>query len=90
MTGRRHDRDQTAAAREVLRGHVVVAEKRCEDALNELKAARTQLQTKISEGAGVFGRSRLRRQLREATRSARHALDTWQELGAAYLEGARR
>ena len=82
-------RDQTTAAREVLRGHVVVAEKRCEDALNELKAARAALQAKISEGAGLIGRSRLRRQLREATRSARQALDQWQELGAAYLERAQ-
>ena len=82
-------RDQTAAAREVLRVHVVAAEKRCEEALNELKTARANLQTKISEGAGMIGRSRLRRKLREATRSARHALDQWQELGAAYLERAR-
>jgi stearoyl-CoA desaturase (delta-9 desaturase) len=83
-------RDQTAAAGEVLRAHVVAAEKRCEEALNELKAARANLQARISEGAGVIGRSRLRRQLREATRSARHALDTWQALGAAYLESATR
>ncbi|MDH3816420.1 MAG: fatty acid desaturase, partial [Acidobacteriota bacterium] len=81
--------DQTAAAREALREHVVAAEKRCEEALAELKIARADLQAKISEGAGVIGRSRLRRQLREATRSARHALDTWQELGAAYLEGTQ-
>ncbi|MBD3852479.1 MAG: fatty acid desaturase, partial [Acidobacteria bacterium] len=83
-------RDQTAAARETLREHVVAAENRCEEALAELKIARANLQTKISEGAGVIGRSRLRRQLREATRSARHALDTWQELGAAYLKSATR
>jgi stearoyl-CoA desaturase (delta-9 desaturase) len=80
-------RDQTAAAREVLREHVVAAEKRCEEALIELKTARANLQAKISEGAGVIGRSQLRRKLREATRSARHALDTWQALGAAYLDG---
>ena len=83
-------RDQTAAARETLREHVVAAENRCEEALAELKIARANLQAKISEGAGVIGRSRLRRQLREATRSARRALDTWQELGAAYLKSATR
>jgi hypothetical protein len=82
-------RDQTAAAREALRGHVVAAEKRCEEALRDLKAARANLQATISEGAGVIGRSQVRRQLREAARSARHALDTWQALGAAYLERAQ-
>ena len=79
-------RNQTAAAREVLRGHVVAAERACEDALAELKAARDTLQAKISEGVGVIGRSEVRRKLRRASRSARRALDTWQELGAAYLE----
>jgi stearoyl-CoA desaturase (delta-9 desaturase) len=81
-------RDQTAAAREVLRGHIVAAEKACEDALAELKAARDNLQAKISEGAGVIGRSQVRRQLRRASRSARRELEAWQELGAAYLESA--
>jgi stearoyl-CoA desaturase (delta-9 desaturase) len=81
-------RDQTAIAHEVLRGHIVAAEKACEDALAELKAARDNLQAGISEGAGVIGRIQVRRKLREATRSARRALDTWQELGAAYLETA--
>jgi stearoyl-CoA desaturase (delta-9 desaturase) len=81
-------RDQTAAAREVLRVHVVAAERRCEEALAELKAARDNLQAKISEGVGVIERSEVRRRLREATRSARRALDAWQELGAAYLESA--
>ena len=81
-------RDQAAATREVLREHVVAAEKRCEDALAELKAARANLQAKISEGVGVFERSQVQRKLRVATRSARHALDQWQALGAAYLESA--
>jgi stearoyl-CoA desaturase (delta-9 desaturase) len=81
-------RGQTAAAREALRLHVIAAEKRCEEALNELKATRTHLQARISEGVGVFERSPVRRRLRQATRSARHALDTWQALGAAYLESA--
>jgi stearoyl-CoA desaturase (delta-9 desaturase) len=81
-------RDQTAAARETLREHVVAAEKRCEEALDELKAARANLQAKISEGVGVIGRSQLRRKLRKATRSARNALNAWQHLGAAYLETA--
>ena len=93
-------RDYTAAARkavreliassprEVLREHVVAAEKRCEEALGELKTARDNLQAKIAEGVGVIGRSRMRRNLREASRSARRALDQWQALGAAYLEAA--
>jgi stearoyl-CoA desaturase (delta-9 desaturase) len=93
-------RDQTAVARdavreliatgppEALRVHIVAAEQRCEEALNELKAARANLQTKISEGVGVFGRSQMRRNFREAKRSACHALDQWQSLGQAYLEAA--
>jgi stearoyl-CoA desaturase (delta-9 desaturase) len=81
-------RDQTAAAHDVLRGHIVAAEKACEDALAELKAARANLQAKISEGVGVIGRIQVRRKLREATRSARRSLDAWQELGATYLESA--
>jgi stearoyl-CoA desaturase (delta-9 desaturase) len=81
-------RDQTAATREVLRGHIIAAEKACEEALSELKAARDNLQAKISEEVGVIGRNRMRRKLRAASRSARRALDSWQELGAAYLEEA--
>jgi hypothetical protein len=81
-------RDQTAAAREVLRGHIVAAERACEEALAELRVARDNLQAKISEGAGVIGRSQVRRRLRRASRSARRALEAWQELGAAYLESA--
>jgi stearoyl-CoA desaturase (delta-9 desaturase) len=81
-------RDQTAAARESLREHLVAAERRCEEALSELKTARTNLQAKIAEGTGVIGRSEMRRKLRRATRSARRALETWQELGATYLESA--
>jgi hypothetical protein len=93
-------RDRTAAARkavheliassprEVLRGHLVTAEKRCEEALSDLKTARNSLQAKIAEGVGVIGRSQVRRALREAKVSARRALDTWQTLGRAYLEAA--
>ena len=93
-------RDRTVAARkavqelitssphEVLRGHLVAAEKRCEEALSDLKTARDNLQTKIAEGVGVIGRIQVRRKLREASRSARRAIDTWQTLGRAYLEAA--
>ena len=81
-------RDQTAAAREALRGHIVAAEKACEEALAELKIARANLQAKITEGVGVIERSPVRRKLREAKRSAKRAIDAWQELGAAYLESA--
>jgi stearoyl-CoA desaturase (delta-9 desaturase) len=81
-------RDQTAVAREVLRGHIVAAEKACEEALAELKNARATLQAKISEGAGIIERSPVRKNLREARRSARRALAQWQELGAAYIESA--
>ena len=84
-------RDQTAAAREVLRVHVVAAEKRCEEALNELKAARANLQSKISEGAGVIGRSRVAAPAsRSEPLSPKRTRYRWQELGAAYLEGATR
>jgi hypothetical protein len=74
--------------REVLREHIVAAEQACEHALAELRAARDTLQATISEGAGVIGRSRVRRKLRAASRSARGALRAWQELGAAYLESS--
>jgi stearoyl-CoA desaturase (delta-9 desaturase) len=81
-------RDHTAAAQASLREHVVAAEKRCEQALQDLEAARVSLHAKISEGAGVIGRSQVRRNLRQARRAAQHALQHWQELGAAYLETA--
>jgi hypothetical protein len=70
--------------------HVVAAERRCEEALAELKAARDNLQAKISEGVGVIERSEVRRRLREATRSARRALDAWQELNSAWTFICRR
>ena len=78
----------TSSPHEVLRGHLVAAEKRCEEALSDLKTARDNLQTKIAEGVGVIGRIQVRRKLREASRSARRAIDTWQTLGRAYLEAA--
>ena len=93
-------RDRTAAARkavqeliassprEVLREHLIAAEKSCEEALSDLKTARDNLQAKITEGVGVIGRTQVRRALREAKVSARRALDTWQTLGRAYLEAA--
>ncbi len=71
---------------ETLRDHVVAAERRCEEALNELKAARTRLQTMIGEGTGIFGRRHIRRQVREARRSVNGALTRWQSLGRAYLD----
>ncbi len=73
---------------ESLRIHILAAEARCEEALAEVKKARANLQAVMAEGAGVFARRHLRRRLREANRSARAALDQWQALGAAYLEGA--
>ncbi len=74
--------------REVLREHLVAAEQRCEKALGELKAARGELQARISEGAGLIARSEFRRQLRRASRSARQELDAWQALGRVYIEAA--
>jgi stearoyl-CoA desaturase (delta-9 desaturase) len=71
---------------ETLRDHVVAAEKRCEEALTELKAARTHLQALIGEGAGIFARRHIRRQVREARRSVHDALRRWQSLGRAYLD----
>lgn len=71
---------------ETLRDHVVAAERRCEEALTELKAARTRLQALIGEGAGVFARRHIRRQVREAKRSVHDALKRWQTLGRAYLD----
>jgi len=91
-------RNRTAATREAvreliatgtpeaLRDHVVAAERRCEEALAELKAARTNLQAVISEGAGVFARRHLRRRVRETRRSVQRALSRWQFLGRAYLD----
>jgi stearoyl-CoA desaturase (delta-9 desaturase) len=80
--------DAQDAVRLALQEKLVTAEHRCEEALQELQAARATLQTKISDGVGVFERSPLRRRLREAQRSAREALDHWQELGRAYIEAA--
>jgi stearoyl-CoA desaturase (delta-9 desaturase) len=77
-----------SSPREVLREHFVAAEARCEEALGDLKTARGNLQAKIAEGVGVLGRSQVRRTLRQANRSARRALATWQRLGTAYLEAA--
>ena len=73
---------------EALRGHILVAERRCEEALAEVKKARANLQAVMAEGAGVFARRHLRRKLREANRSACAAVEQWQALGAAYLEVA--
>ncbi len=81
-------RHQTAAAQAALREHVVAAEKRCEQALQDLEAARVSLHAKISEGASIVGRSQVRRNLREARRAAHRALRQWESLGAAYLETA--
>jgi stearoyl-CoA desaturase (delta-9 desaturase) len=77
-----------ASPREVLREHVVAAEKHCEHALAELKAARDNLQAKIAEEVGLIAHIQVRRKLRAATRSARRALAAWQKLGTAYLESA--
>jgi stearoyl-CoA desaturase (delta-9 desaturase) len=73
---------------EMLREHVVAAERRCEEALAELKAARTRLQKMTGEGTGPFARRKLRRQMREAKRSVREALNRWQSLGRAYLDAS--
>jgi stearoyl-CoA desaturase (delta-9 desaturase) len=92
--------DRTAAARkavreliasgprEALREHIVSAEKACEEALSELRAARDKLQAMIADGVGVIERSPVRRKLREEARSARRALRHWHELGRAYIEAA--
>jgi stearoyl-CoA desaturase (delta-9 desaturase) len=78
----------TESARDALREHLIAAEKRCEEALAEVKRTRAELQAMAANGAGVFSRRHLRRKLRQANRSARAALDQWQELGRAYLEAA--
>jgi len=73
--------------RQALRESILAAERRCEEALADLKAARTSLQATIAEGTGFAARRHLRRRVREAKRSAHEALQHWQELGRAYLEG---
>ncbi len=75
-----------SAPPETLRAHILAAEKRCEEALQDLKAARTSLQTLIGDGASLVTRRRLQRRFREAQRAVRAALDHWQALGRAYLE----
>jgi stearoyl-CoA desaturase (delta-9 desaturase) len=70
----------------VLREHIVAAERTCEEALVELKTARTQLQAMVGEGTGIFARRHLRRRVREARHSLRNALSRWQSLGGAYLD----
>jgi stearoyl-CoA desaturase (delta-9 desaturase) len=79
---------QTTAAGEALQEHFIAAEKRCEEALAELRTARTSLQAMIADGASVVSRRHLRRRLRVAKRSARQAMHQWQTLGRAYLEQA--
>ncbi len=73
---------------ELLREHIVAAESACEEALAELKAARTHLQTLVGDGVGIFARRHLRRQMREAKRSVNDALTRWQVLGRAYLDAS--
>jgi hypothetical protein len=73
--------------RQALRESILAAERRCEEALADLKHARTSLQATIAEGTGFAARRRLRRRVREAKRSAHEALQHWQALGRAYLEG---
>jgi hypothetical protein len=75
-----------SAPPEALRAHILAAEKRCEEALAELKAARTSLQTVLRDGVSRASRRQFRRQLRVAQRAARNALEHWQILGRAYLE----
>jgi hypothetical protein len=70
----------------VLRDSIVAAEHRCEEALADLKHARTALQSALTEGTGFLSRRHLRRSFREARRSAHEAIEHWQELGSAYLE----
>jgi stearoyl-CoA desaturase (delta-9 desaturase) len=74
------------ATHRALREHLVAAEQRCEVALAEVKRNRAELQAMVADGAGVLSRRHLRRRLRQANRSARAAVDHWQELGRAYLE----
>jgi stearoyl-CoA desaturase (delta-9 desaturase) len=76
------------SARDTLHEHLMAAEVRCEEALSEVKRTRAELQAMVSDGAGVFSRRHLRRKLRQANRSARAALDQWQEIGRAYIEAA--
>lgn len=75
-----------SAPPEALRAHILAAEKRCEEALAELKAARTSLQTVLRDGVSRTSRRQLRRQLRAAQRAAHSALEHWQSLGRAYRE----
>lgn len=75
-----------SAPPEALRAHILAAERRCEEALDELKAARAALQAKIAEGASLVSRHRLRRRLRRDHRAVRAAFEHWQALGRAYLE----
>ena len=69
-----------------MRESILAAERRCEEALADLKHARTSLQATIAQGTGFTARRQLRKRFREARRSAQAALEHWQELGGAYLE----
>jgi len=73
---------------QVLRESILAAERRCEEALADLKHARTAFQAALSDGMGVLSRRHLRKRLREARRSAHEAFEHWQALGRAYLEAA--
>ncbi len=75
-----------SAPPEALRAHILAAEKCCETALEELKAARTGLQAMIAEGASLVARRQLRRRSRAAQRAVHTALEHWRNLGRAYLE----
>jgi stearoyl-CoA desaturase (delta-9 desaturase) len=73
---------------QTLRESILAAERRCEEALAELKHARTALQATLADGADFLSRRQLRRRYREAKRSAHEAFEHWRDLGRAYLEGA--
>jgi len=72
-------------ARALLAERLVAAEAACDEALAELTRVRQGFQTAVSADGRRRSVRQLKRQLREARRSAETALEQWRELGEAYV-----
>jgi stearoyl-CoA desaturase (delta-9 desaturase) len=73
-------------ARTAINEHIAVAERRIDEALGELRAARERWQAAIRDPASRGRRSRqLRRTVRAAQRAAERALHQWQATSSAMI-----
>jgi stearoyl-CoA desaturase (delta-9 desaturase) len=72
-------------ARVALAERLLAAEAACDEALAELTRVRQGFQSAVSADARRRSVRKLKRQLRDARKSAEAALDQWRELGEAYV-----